>query len=73
MRHVTVPFNFLEHFFVTQSKHRFLGTQFVHGGDGDGDVTNLNLPIISNLIQFVPRLVPIHYFAAQPEGEVGKL
>ena len=28
---------------MTQSEHRYLGTQFVHDGDGDGDVTNLKL------------------------------
>ena len=45
------PSIFLKHFFMTQSEHCYLGKQFVHDGDGDGDVTNLNLPIVA----FLPK------------------
>ena len=34
----------LKHFFMTRAEHLNLVTRFVH--DGDGDVTNLNLPIV---------------------------
>ena len=34
-------------YFITVSKHRNLVTRFVRDGDGDGDVTNLKLPIIN--------------------------
>ena len=35
---------------MTQSEHRYLVTQFVHDGDGDGDVRNLNLPFVAQAL-----------------------
>ena len=40
------PSTHLKHFFMTRGEQRNLVTRFVQDGDGDGHVTNLNLPII---------------------------